>query len=122
MMFFIGTTQPEKNFYRIFYRRRVDNNRLETTFQGSIFFNSFAIFIQSCCANALQFSAGKCRFNNVGSIHRALAASSTHQRVDFVDEEDDVALGAHYLLNYAFEPLLKLALVLGAGYQCTHIK
>ena len=40
----------------------------------------------------------------------------------FVDEEDDATLGVGNFLDYAFQTLLKLALVLGAGHERTHVE
>ena len=115
----LETTQDADGIHLV---RLLYQHGLEPPFERLVFLEVFLVLTKGCGTDGTKFATRQGRLEDVGSIHRALAASGTHQRVDFVDEEDDVALGAHYLLNYAFEPLLKLALVLGAGYQCTHIK
>ena len=42
--------------------------------------------------------------------------------MDFVDEEDDFALGLRHFLHHALESLLELAFVLRASEQRTHIE
>ena len=54
------------------------------------------------------------RLEHVGGVDRALGAAGADQRVEFVDEEDDV-LGAADLVHDGLDALLELAAVLGAG-------
>ena len=49
-------------------------------------------------------------------------ASGSNQRVDLVDEENDASLGFRHLVDDALQTLLELTLVLGTGYQRTHIE
>ena len=42
--------------------------------------------------------------------------------MDFIDEEDDAALGLCHLVDDALQTLLKLALVFGTSYQRTHVE
>ena len=42
--------------------------------------------------------------------------------MDLIDEEDDLTSGIHHFVDHALESLLKLALILGAGNQRTHIE
>src|SRR5690606_24693090 len=46
---------------------------------------------------------------------RAFAATRAHERVQLVDERDDLAVGLVDLLEYGLQPLLELAAVLRAG-------
>ncbi len=64
-----------------------------------------------------QLAAGEHRLQQVGGVDRALGGAGADDRVQLVDEEDDLALGGLDLLEHGLEPLLELAAVLGAGEQ-----
>ncbi len=65
-------------------------------------------------ADAADLAARQRRLEDVGGVERALGRTRPDQRVQLVDEDDDVgALGQ--LLHDRLEPLLELAPVLGAG-------
>lgn len=42
--------------------------------------------------------------------------------VDLINEEDDFAVGVRDFFDDGFEPVLKLAAVLGAGYQRAQVQ
>ena len=45
-----------------------------------------------------------------------------HDRVDFIDEEDNFPLGADHFLEDGLEPVLEFAAVLGPGHKGTDIE
>src|SRR5260370_32400306 len=99
---------------RLVGRRHFD--RLEAPFQGTVFFNRFAVFSWSRSANALNLAPGKRRLEDVGSIERALGGTRAHQRVQLI-EEDDGILVLHQFLHDGLDALLELAAILGAGHD-----
>ena len=52
----------------------------------------------------------------------ALGLAGTDQRVQLVDEQDDVALAVLHLLQQRLQPLLELAAILGTGDQGAEIE
>ena len=100
----------------------VDHHRLEAALQGLVFLEVFLVFVERGGTDGTQLTAGQGRLEDVGGIHGSLTAARTHQGVDFVDEEDDVALGVCHLFDDALETLLKLALVFGTGHQRAHVE
>ena len=42
---------------------------LKPTFQRSVFFNVFPVFVERGCSNALNFPTGESRFEQIGRIH-----------------------------------------------------
>src|SRR3546814_8080768 len=51
----------------------------------------------------------------------ALGGTGTHEGVELVDEQDDVAAGAD-LLEHLLEALLEVAAVAGAGHERTEVE
>ena len=64
-----------------------------------------------------QLAAGEHRLQHVGRVDRALGRAGADDRVQLVDEEDDLALGRLDLVEHGLEPLLELAAVLRAGEE-----
>jgi hypothetical protein len=74
-----------------------------------------AVLVQGGRADRSELAAGEHRLEEVAGVHRPLGGAGTHDRVQLVDERDDLALAVGDLLQDGLEPLLELASVLGAG-------
>src|SRR5690606_26622734 len=61
------------------------------------------------------------RLQDVGGIDRALCGARTHEGVDLVDEDDDVAARAD-LLGDLLEALLEVAAVAGSGDERAEVE
>ena len=109
VMGLVAASQTLQHLYRLFYIRLLNENGREAPLQGGVLFNVFAEFVQCGCADALQLAARKSRFEHVAGVHGALGRPRADDSMQFVDEEDDVALTALNLLNGGFQPLLELA-------------
>ena len=117
---FLQTTQDGDGGILV---RLADEHGLETAFEGLVLLEILLIFVEGGGSDGAQFATGQRRLQDVGRIHRALAGrTGTDQRVDLINEKDDLAVGLDDLLDDAFQTLLELALVLGAGHQSTHIQ
>ena len=121
-MQFIFFLQPAQNGNRILYARLADENRLKAARQGRIFFDMFAIFIQSGRANAMQFAARQSRFQQIGSVHRPIACPGADQSVHFINEQNNLSGRVGDFLQNRFQPFLKLAAKFGTGNQRAHIQ
>ena len=121
MKIFISFFESVEDFYRIVNIGWIDHNALETAFKGGIFFNSFAVFVESCCADALEFAAGEGGFYNVCGIHGTFGRACADDGVEFVNKEDDFA-GIFHFVNDGFDAFFKLTSVLGAGNHQWEVK
>ena len=65
---------------------------------------------------------GKRRLQQVGGIHRALGRAGAHERVQLVDEHDDLAGRRVDLGQHGLQALLELAAKLGAGHHGAEIE
>ena len=100
----------------------VDEHALETAFQGLVFLEILLVFGQGGGTDCPQLATSQCRLEDVGGIHGSFAAAGTHQGVNLIDKEDNLAVGLVNLTDDAFQPFLKLALVLGTSNQCAHVQ
>ena len=89
-----------------------DLDRLEATFESCILLEVLAILVERGCTNGLEFTAGKHRLQDRGRVDRTLGSACTNERVEFVDEQDDVAAGLD-LLQHFLQALLEVPAVSG---------
>ena len=60
--------------------------------------------------------------SRLDGVHRALGRAGADDRVQLVDEQDDLALGVLDLLEHGLQALLELAAVLGAGDERAQVE
>ena len=73
-----------------------------------------AVLVQCRCANAVQFATRQHRLQHVGGIHCAFRGPSTDQRMQFVNKEDNRALGTRHFFQDRLQAFLKLTAILGS--------
>ena len=81
-----------------------------------------AVLVEGGGANAAQFPPGQHRLEQIAGIHGSTGGSSAHHRVDFIDEQHDLAFRGGDLLEHSFEPFLELTAVFRAGDQGSHVE
>ena len=86
----------------VFHARLVNKDREKTPRKSGVFFEIFAVLIQGRGTDTMQATACKSRFKEVRRIHRAVALSSPDERVDFIDEENDLAVRRLHLFDDGF--------------------
>ena len=118
---FIIMSDAFDDFNAVFNGGFFHGNRLKPAFESGIFFDMFAVFIKRRRPDNLDFPAGQCRFQNIGSIHAALRISGSDNSVDFVNHQNNIALAA-YLFNETFHAAFKLAAELRTGNQRRQVK
>ena len=88
---------------------------MKAPLQRGVFFHVFAVLIERGRPDGPQFPSRKLRLEHVGRVHRPLARPGPHDRVELINEEDDLALGVGDLLEKGFEAILKFAPEFGSG-------
>src|SRR5690625_7514735 len=66
-------------------------DRLDASREGGVLLDVLAVLLEGGGADGLQLTAGQHGLEDAGGIDRALGCTRTHQGVDLVDEQDDVA-------------------------------
>ena len=95
-------------------RGGLDLDRLEAAIEGGVLLDVLAVLVEGRGANALELAAGEGGLEDVGGVHRAFGGAGSDNRVELVDEEDDVP-GAADLVHHRLDAFLELAAVLGSG-------
>ena len=94
------------------------NRRASAASFSTCFLYSSSVVAPMQC-NSPRASAG---LSKIGSIHRAVGLAGADQRVHFVDEENDAAVGGYDLLKHGLEPLFEFAAIFGAGNHGAEIE
>ena len=81
-----------------------------------------AVLIERCGADDLQFSTRQRGLEDVSCVDGPLSAAGANDGVEFVDKENDLALGLLHLFYDSFETLLELPAKLGPRKQCGHVQ
>jgi hypothetical protein len=119
----VAIPQPLEDVDRVRQRGLGHLDRLEAALERGVLLEVLAILVERGRADGLQFAAGQHRLQDVGGVDRALRGTGTHERVDLVDEDDDVAAVAD-LLRHLLQALLEVAAVAAArdhGSQVEHV-
>ena len=99
----------------VVHRGLADHHGLEAARQSGVLFDVLLVFVERGGADAAQFAARQRRFQQVGGVDGALGRARAHQRVQLVDEADDLAVGIDDFLDHGLEAVFELAAELGAG-------
>jgi hypothetical protein len=94
---------------------------LEAALERGILLEVLAVLVERRCANRLQLAASEERLQDGCGVDRALGGTRTNERVDLVDEDDDVATGAD-LVGDLLEALLEVTAVAAAGDELTEVE
>ena len=122
MMVLIALLKTTKDRYSRHFIRFVYHHFLETTFKSLVFFEIFLVFVESGCSDRTQFAAGKCRFKDIGGIHRSFPLTGSDECVNLIYKEDDLSIALRNLVHDGFQPLLKFTLILGSCHKGTHVE
>ena len=109
--------QPAQDRDRVRDGRLADEDGLEAALERGVLLDVLAVLVQRGRADGAQLAAGEHRLQHLGGVDRALRRAGADDRVQLVDEEDDLAVGALDLGEDGLQPLLELAAVLRAREQ-----
>ena len=122
MVRLVRVLQPAQDRDRVCNRRLADVDRLETPLERRVLLDVLAVFVKRRRADAAQLAARQHRLQHVRRVDRALGGAGADDRVQLVDEEDQLAFGVRDLLQDSLQALLELAAVLRAGEQAADVE
>ena len=122
MVDFITLLQTAQDGDGVFHAGLADQYFLEAAFECCVFFDVLAVFVQGGRADAVQFAACQSRFQHIARIHCAVGFARADQSMDFVDENQGVAVVFRQIVQHAFQALFKFATVFCTGNQCRQIQ
>ena len=106
----------------VLHRRFLHTHLLEAPLKRRILFHALAVFVQRRRPDAMQLAPGQGRLQHVAGVDGALGLARADHVVQFVDEENDLALLLGQLVEHALQALLEFTAELGAGDQCTQVQ
>ncbi len=107
---------------RVLHRWLTDVDLLEPPLEGGVLLDVFAVLVERRGADHPQFTPGEERFDHVAGVHRPFRRAGADDRVQLVDERDDLAFRVGDLLEHGLQPFLELTAVLRAGDQRAHVE
>ena len=117
MVSLVALLETAEDRDRLRHRRFADEDRLEAALEGSVLLDALPILVERGRADQPKLAAGEHRLQHVRGVDSALGRTRSDNRVELVDEEDDLPLGCLDLVQDGLEPLLELAPVLRPGEQ-----
>ena len=109
--------QPAQDRDRVGHGRLADEDRLEAALERGVLLDVLAVLVERRRADRAQLAAREHRLQQLRRVDRALGRAGADDRVQLVDEEDDLALGVLDLREDGLQPLLELAAVLRPGEE-----
>ena len=117
----VAVADAPEDLDRVGHGGLLDLDRLEAALEGGVLLQVLAVLVERGGADGLQLAPGQHGLEDGGGVDGALGRARTHQGVELVDEQDDVAPGAD-LLEDLLQPLLEVAPVPGAGHQGAQVE
>ena len=117
----VALAQALEDLDRLRDGRLLDLDRLEAPLERRVLLEVLAVLVERGGADGLQLTAGEHRLEDRRRVDRAFGRTGTHERVQLVDEQDDVAAGAD-LLQHLLQALLEVAAVTGTGDERAEVE
>ena len=122
VMHFVFFFQAAKNRDGVFDVGLADEDDLEAAFERGVFLDVLAVFVERGGADGAQFSASERGLEHVGGIDRAFGCAGADERVQFVDEENDLALRVFDFFEDGFEAVFEFAAIFRAGEHRSEVE
>ena len=117
----VAVAQALQDVDRVGQARLGDLDRLEAALERGILLEVLAVLVERRRADRLQLAAGEERLEDRGRVDRTLGGARTHQGVDLVDEDDDVAARAD-LFGDLLQALLEVTAVARTGDERAEVE
>ena len=117
----VAGAQALEDFNGFLNGRLAHENALEAAFQGGIFFDELAVFVQRSGADHLEFAAGERGLEDVGRVHGALGAAGADEAMQLIHEQNHIFDAADFIHD-RLDAFLELAAVFCAGHHQRQIQ
>ena len=110
----VALLQAAQDRDRVLDRRLRDEHRLEAPLERRVLLDALPVLVERRRADAAQLAARERRLQHVRRVHRAFGGAGADDRVQLVDEQDDLPVRRLDLLEHGLQAILELAAVLRA--------
>ena len=90
VVIFVAVLDVVQDLQRLFVGGGFYQYLLKTSFEGSVFLDAIAIFIECSGTDTLDCPTCQCGFHDVGRIHGTRCGTCSDDGMDFVNKDDDV--------------------------------
>ncbi len=118
----VALLQAAQDGDRVLDRGLAHEHRLEPPLERRVLLDALPVLVERGRADAAQLPARQGRLQQVRRVHRALGRAGAHERVDLVDEQDDLPRAGLDLLQHGLEPLLELAAELRPRHERAEVE
>ena len=112
MVHFVALLEPTQDRDRVLDRRLAHVHLLEATLERGVLLDVLAELVEGGGPDEAQLAARQHGLDHVAGVDRALGAARADDRVQLVDEGDDLAVAVGDLLEDRLHALLELAAIL----------
>lgn len=117
----VAVAQTLEDLDGVLDRRLTDLDGLEAAFERGVLLDVLAVLVEGGRADRLQFTACELRLEDRRCVDRAFGRTRADERVQLVDEQDDVAAAVD-LLEDLLEAFLEVAAVPAACHERTQVE
>ena len=110
----VALLEPAQDGDGVLHRRLAHVDLLEAPLERRVLLDVLAELVERGRADHAQLAARQHRLDHVAGVDRALGATRTDDRVQLVDERDDLAVAVDDLLEDGLHAVFELTAVLGA--------
>ncbi len=121
MVGLVAVAQTLEDLDGVRQRRLRDLDGLEAALESGVLLQVLAVLVERGGTDGLELASRQHGLEDARRVDRALGGARTHQGVELVDEQDDVAAGAD-LLEHLLQALLEVTAVAGAGDQRAEVE
>ena len=118
----VALLQAAQDRDRVLDRRLADEHRLEAALERGVLLDVLLVLVERRRADGAQLAARERGLEHVRRVHRPFGRAGADERVQLVDEEDDVSLALLDLLEDRLQAILELAAVLRAGDERAEVE
>ncbi len=123
MVRLVAVPQAAQDRDRVVHGRLGHQDRLEPPGQRGVLLDVLAVLIERGRADDVQLAAGQGRLEHVARVHPALGARARpDQRVQLIDEDDELVAVLPDLVHDPLDTLLEVAAVAGAGHHAGQLE
>ena len=110
----VALLQAPQDRDRVLDRRLAHEHLLEPALERGVLLDVLAELVERGGADHAQLTAREHRLDHVAGVDRAFGTARADDRVQLVDERDDLAVAVDDLLEHRLQPVFELAAVLRA--------
>src|SRR6185437_3030187 len=118
----VALLETAQNGDRVRHARLAHVHRLETPLERRVLLDMLAILVELGGAHYAQLAARQHGLEHVARIHGAFRGARADERVQLVNEDDELSVARGDLLEHRLESLLELTAELGAGNEGAEVE